>query len=122
MQEQHRKNNWHKSQKRGLVKDDNSEQSRRRGRTSRNESSYTYRKTFGPTNKDSWKCYKRRRQAGAAFRIKKKTEGGQLLVPFVRPQLFFCKRVDWSKSKVEPAANTVAIVAFEIYLASAAVS
>lgn len=68
------------------------------------------------------KCYKRRRQAGAAFRIKKKTEGGQLLVPFVRPQLFFCKRVDWSKSKVEPAANTVAIVAFEIYLASAAVS
>ena len=56
------------------------------------------------------------------FRIKKKTEGGQLLVPFVRPQLFFCKRVDWSKSKVEPAANTVAIVAFEIYLASAAVS
>ena len=56
------------------------------------------------------------------FRIKKKTEGGQLLVPFVRPQLFFCKRVDGSKSKVEPAANTVAIVAFEIYLASAAVS
>jgi hypothetical protein len=30
--------------------------------------------------------------------------------------------VDGSKSKVEPAANTVAIVAFEIYLASAAVS
>jgi hypothetical protein len=49
-------------------------------------------------------------------------EAGQLLVAFVRPQLFFCKRVHWSKSKVEPAANTVDIVAFEIYLASAAVS
>jgi hypothetical protein len=41
---------------------------------------------------------------------------------FVRPQLFFCKRVHWSKSKVKPAANAVAIVAFEINLASAAVS
>jgi hypothetical protein len=28
----------------------------------------------------------------------------------------------WSKPKVEPAANAVTIVAFEIYLASAAVS
>jgi hypothetical protein len=27
-------------------------------------------------------------------------EAGQLLVAFVRPQLFFCKRVHWSKSKV----------------------
>jgi hypothetical protein len=46
----------------------------------------------------------------------------ELLVAFVRPQLFFCKRVHWSKSKMEPAANTVAVIAFEIYLASAAVS
>jgi hypothetical protein len=49
-------------------------------------------------------------------------EEEQPLVAFVRPQLFFCKRVYWSKSKVEPAANAVAIVAFEIYLASATVS
>jgi hypothetical protein len=46
----------------------------------------------------------------------------QLLLAFVRPKLFFSKRVYWSKSKVEPAANAVTIVAFEIYLASAAVS
>ncbi len=35
---------------------------------------------------------------------------------------FFCKRVDGSKSKMEPAANTVAIVAFKIHLTSTAVS
>jgi hypothetical protein len=46
----------------------------------------------------------------------------RLLVSFVKPQLFFCKRVYWSKSEVEPAANAVAIVALEVYFASAAVS
>jgi hypothetical protein len=46
----------------------------------------------------------------------------EFLVAFVRPQLFFCKRVHWSKSKMEPTANTVAVIAFEIYLASTAVS
>jgi hypothetical protein len=30
--------------------------------------------------------------------------------------------VHWSKSEVEPAANAVAIVALEVYFASAAVS
>jgi hypothetical protein len=49
-------------------------------------------------------------------------EAGQLLAAFVRSQLFFCNRVHWSKSKMQPAANTMDIIAFEVNLASTAVS
>jgi hypothetical protein len=43
------------------------------------------------------------------------------LFAFVKPQLFFCKRMHRGKPEVKPAANAVAIVAFEVYLAPAAV-
>ena len=46
----------------------------------------------------------------------------RLLIAFVKPQLFFCKRVHGSKSEVETTANAVAIVALEVYFASTAVS
>ena len=49
-------------------------------------------------------------------------EAGQLLAAFVRSQLFFRNRVHWSKSKMQPAANTMDIIAFEVNLASTAVS
>lgn len=35
---------------------------------------------------------------------------------------FFCKRMNGGKSKMEPAANAVTIVAFKKYLTSTAVS